>query len=41
MEPERCPKCGLEGRPRRYPVTQRVAMLVCRYCNGFLRYCVA
>jgi hypothetical protein len=38
---ERCPRCKRRGRPRRYPVTERVAMLVCLYCDGFLRYFVA
>jgi transposase-like protein len=35
---ERCPRCKLRGRPRRYPVTRRVQMLVCRHCDAFWRY---
>lgn len=35
---ERCPRCKLLVRPRRYTTAQRVAMLVCPACNAFLRY---
>lgn len=39
IAPDRCRRCRrLVVRPRRYAVTDSIAMLVCRNCNSFLRY---
>jgi|GEM_PF-3492722 hypothetical protein len=38
---ERCRRCRLTVRPRRYLTTGSIAMLVCPACNAFLRYALA
>lgn len=39
MNPEeRCPKCRMSSRPRRYIVNERLVMLVCPICGAFWRY---